>query len=162
MEYPQNYELCPNVHILGNKVISYQTHVGTIEGDKLLVFGKFSRSTHKHVHYVARTLELSIQMQSTEPQDFYKHHQGVSPHKIDGSISPAMSKHLLRCKLQGKPIEEAIMDAAEHLPRKDWDLLVEHLGMPEGTKKPLKTKIEWNPLPGGPRARVKENNEEYA
>lgn len=48
-----------NLHIEGNKVISYTTHVATIEGDKLLIHGYWSRTTSKHINEVARVYGLT-------------------------------------------------------------------------------------------------------
>jgi hypothetical protein len=47
-----------NLHIDGDRVISYTTHVATIEGDTLRVLGYWSRTTTKHVNYVAAELGL--------------------------------------------------------------------------------------------------------
>ncbi|CAB4154975.1 hypothetical protein UFOVP1307_72 [uncultured Caudovirales phage] len=47
-----------NLHIDGDRVISYTTHVATIEGDTLRVLGYWSRTTTKHVNYVATELGL--------------------------------------------------------------------------------------------------------
>ena len=47
-----------NLHIEGNKVYSYTTHVATIKGNQLIVHGYWSVTTSKHVNYVARELEL--------------------------------------------------------------------------------------------------------
>ena len=42
----------------GNKIISYTTHVATIDGDTLLIHGWWSSTTSKHVNYVADVLNL--------------------------------------------------------------------------------------------------------
>ena len=47
-----------NLHIDADRVISYTTHVATIEGDTLRVLGYWSRTTTKHVNYVATELGL--------------------------------------------------------------------------------------------------------
>ena len=53
-----------NLRIEGNKVISYTTHVATIErtllGDNLIQLGWWSKTTQKHINYVARELNLTI------------------------------------------------------------------------------------------------------
>lgn len=51
-----------NLHIEGNKVISYTTHVATIDSTnrKLLVHGWWSVTTSKHINYVAREYGLEI------------------------------------------------------------------------------------------------------
>ena len=47
-----------NLRIDGDRVISYSTHVATIEGNTLRVLGTWSQTTTKHVNYVAAELGL--------------------------------------------------------------------------------------------------------
>jgi|TARA_Y100000015_G_scaffold19484_1_gene18912 hypothetical protein len=49
-----------NLRIDGNRVISYVTHVATIDGDKLRQLGWWSVTTQKHINYVARELNLEL------------------------------------------------------------------------------------------------------
>lgn len=49
-----------NLKVDGNKVISYTTHVATIEGNDLNVLGYWSQTTQKHVNYVAKEYGLTI------------------------------------------------------------------------------------------------------
>jgi len=49
-----------NLAVIGNKVWSYTTCVATIEGDKLLSHGYYSKTTTKHINYVAEQLNLKI------------------------------------------------------------------------------------------------------
>lgn len=49
-----------NLHVEGNKVYSYDTHVATIKGDELIAHGWWSVTTAKHINYVARELNLKL------------------------------------------------------------------------------------------------------
>ena len=49
-----------NLRIEDNKVISYTTHVATIENGKLIELGYWSKTTRKHVNYVAKEYGLTI------------------------------------------------------------------------------------------------------
>lgn len=51
-----------NLHIDGNNVISYTTHVATIDWNKheLLVLGYWSKTTSIHINYVASYYNLSV------------------------------------------------------------------------------------------------------
>ena len=49
-----------NLRIEGNNVISYKTHVATIDEDTLIQLGYWSRTTQKHINYVASELNLTI------------------------------------------------------------------------------------------------------
>ena len=48
-----------NLQLSGNKVYSYDTHVATIDGNKLLVHSYWSMTTTKHVNYVAKEYGLT-------------------------------------------------------------------------------------------------------
>jgi len=47
-----------NLSLVGNNVISYTTHVATIEGSTLRVLGYWSKTTIKHINFVAAELGL--------------------------------------------------------------------------------------------------------
>src|SRR3990167_1295649 len=61
-----------NIHIEGNKVISYTTHVATIDSAnrKLYIHGWWSVTTSKHINYVANEygLEIVKQEKKEEPE----------------------------------------------------------------------------------------------
>jgi len=48
-----------NLKLVGNQVFSYTTHVATIEGRTLRILGTWSKTTTKHVNYVAAQLGLT-------------------------------------------------------------------------------------------------------
>lgn len=56
MKYRQNLE------VVGNKVLSYSTHVATIDptNGTLTVLGYWSKTTSKHINHVAAELRLQI------------------------------------------------------------------------------------------------------
>jgi hypothetical protein len=47
-----------NLSLVGNNVISYTTHVATIDGSTLRVLGYWSKTTTKHINFVAAELGL--------------------------------------------------------------------------------------------------------
>jgi len=49
-----------NLRIDGNRVISYTTHVATIEDCNLVQLGWWSQTTQKHINYVAQELNLNL------------------------------------------------------------------------------------------------------
>ena len=49
-----------NLKIVGSKVYSYNTHVATIKGVKLICLGYWSRTTSKHINYVAFIYNLTV------------------------------------------------------------------------------------------------------
>ena len=42
------------------KILSYNTHVATIEGDTLRQLGYWSMTTQKHINYAAKELNLTL------------------------------------------------------------------------------------------------------
>ena len=49
-----------NLRVKDNKVMSYYTHVATIEGTELIQLGYWSMTTQKHINYVADQLNLTL------------------------------------------------------------------------------------------------------
>ena len=49
-----------NLRIDGTRVISYTTHVATIENRNLIQLGWWSQTTQKHINYVAQELNLNL------------------------------------------------------------------------------------------------------
>jgi hypothetical protein len=43
-----------------NRIVSYSTHVATIEGETLIQLGWWSMTTQKHINYVAKELNLTL------------------------------------------------------------------------------------------------------
>lgn len=58
-----------NLHIEGSKVISYTTHVATIDHGKrqLLVHGWWSSTTSKHINHVADIYRLEVVKDAPKP-----------------------------------------------------------------------------------------------
>ena len=54
-KYKQNLSI-----VNGVNVYSYTTNVADIKGDELHVFGYFSKTTTKHINYVAKEFGLKI------------------------------------------------------------------------------------------------------
>ena len=49
-----------NLKVRDNKVMSYDTHVATIKGTKLIQLGWWSATSQKHINYVADQLNLTL------------------------------------------------------------------------------------------------------
>jgi hypothetical protein len=62
-------KLFNNVFLDGNKVISYVTHVATIDKGRLVLHGIYSRSTSRQMSKVAQLLDLLI-VRSAERTEF--------------------------------------------------------------------------------------------
>jgi len=64
-------KLFNNVFLDGNKVISYVTHVATIDKGRLVLNGYYSQSTSRQMSKVAQLLDLLI-VHSVERPEFVK------------------------------------------------------------------------------------------
>jgi hypothetical protein len=62
-------KLFNNVFVDGNKVISYETHVATIDKRRLVLNGIYSQSTSRQMSKVAQLLDLLI-VRSVERPEF--------------------------------------------------------------------------------------------
>ena len=49
-----------NLRMKDNLIWSYSTNVAKIDGNKLLQLGYWSRTTQKHINYVANELNLTL------------------------------------------------------------------------------------------------------
>lgn len=49
-----------NLSKIGNTILSYHTHVATIDNNKLIVPSYWSKTTTKHINYIAQQLGLQI------------------------------------------------------------------------------------------------------
>ena len=61
-------KLFNNVFIDGNKVISYETHVATIDKGRLVLNGIYSQSTSRQMSKVAQLLDLLIVRSAERPE----------------------------------------------------------------------------------------------
>jgi hypothetical protein len=66
-----------NIFRDGDKIFSFLTHVATIEGDKLIEHGKYSRTTTKHVRKVAQMYGLQLVSNDQHVTDFHVLPMGV-------------------------------------------------------------------------------------
>lgn len=114
-----------NLKVEGNKVYSYNTHVATISGGKLLIHGYWSVTTSKHVNHVADVYGLTkVKAEKNEsldekPSDTLK---SVAMVALMGNILGSNQKEkndwkarMLKAGLEGKGL----------IMPEDWDTLDE-------------------------------------
>ena len=49
-----------NLKVIDNNVYSYNTHVASIQGNTLKKLGYWSKTTQKHINYIARIYNLTL------------------------------------------------------------------------------------------------------
>lgn len=140
------YQLSPNLFLDGNKVFSYTTHVAEIKEDKLEVFGKYSRTTSKHIYHVSKIFGLPVEINKDKQKDFYKLPMGmaaVSPR--EKCLSQKTSLFILG-KLGPNPSRETWFTHLGDLPQipaLDWAFICLHLGIDTKQKQPHKPDPCW-------------------
>ena len=70
----ETLKLRENLFRRGNDIISYDTVVAHIEDNKLIEHGRYSRTTSKHIGYVAQLFGLSVVHAKNREKGFYKIH----------------------------------------------------------------------------------------
>lgn len=140
------YQLSPNLFLDGNKVFSYNTHVAEIKENRLEVFGKYSRTTSKHIYHVSRIFDLPVEINKNKQKDFYKLPMGmaaVSPK--EKCLSQKTSLFILG-KLGPNPTRETWFSHLGDLPQipaLDWAFICLHLGIDTKQKQPHKPDPCW-------------------
>lgn len=120
-------KLRENLFLKENNVISYNTIVAHIENGKLIEHGRYSRTTSKHIHYVAQIMNLSVVHSTVSKKStFYKYYTGEAKVEIPGSLTMRVSKEVASLIGEGFEFIEALA-AIENIPRKDLDLIEKHL-----------------------------------
>jgi hypothetical protein len=140
------YQLSPNLFLDGTKVFSYTTHVAEIKKDKLEVFGKYTRTTSKHIYHVSKLFGLPVEINKDKQKDFYQLPMGfgaVSPK--EKCLSQKTSLFILG-KLGPNPTRETWFSHLGELPQipaLDWAFICLHLGIDTKQKQPHKPDPCW-------------------
>jgi len=115
-------QLCRNVWLEGDTIISYETKVARIRDGKIWMNGKYSRTTNKQMHKVASMLGLGLETCPTT-RNFYKYENGVRI-SHEKSLSLSLSKQLLPHLKHG--LQEALA-SAKSIPKGDWPKVISWL-----------------------------------
>lgn len=89
-------KLKDNLFRVNDTIISYDTEVATISGNKLIEHGKYSRTTSKHISYAASLYGLEI-VRAKEKEPFYQYEYGVKcgiPGTLSRDASSAVSEKI--------------------------------------------------------------------
>lgn len=107
-----------NLHISGDKVISYDTVVAKISGDSLIELGRFSRTTTKHISKVAEVFGFKIVSNKTK-QLFWRYDFGVKIN-LESALSTKTAVKIGELVKEGVSIENSIylVDLTQ-IPKKD-------------------------------------------
>lgn len=137
-----NLKLADNLFLEGLKVISYKTHVGTIEAESIAAKGKFSITTTKHLSKAASFLGLRI-ISSDDRPSFYKYNYGTKFY-LDDCLSPKISHYIIQFLNKNSinymdvssELIEPILFNIPFIGKKDWEILRCYLNLPPDAKTP--------------------------
>ena len=119
--------ITPNLFIIGTNVISYNTTVARIEGDKLIENGRYSRTTSKHIQHVARLFNLEVI--PAGPKDrprFFKYELGVRVQMPKNALSMKTSKAIVDFMKEGLDFLNSVVKLPK-IPKKDMEIIINHL-----------------------------------
>jgi len=96
-----------NLHIVGNRVISYETEVALIKEDAIYAYGRYSRTTGKQLSNLSGQVSRKL-IVPTNRAEFDKYMQGWVPDlRIPDAISPESSRKILAWMGTGYDISNA-------------------------------------------------------
>jgi len=118
------FKLKDNLFIIGKDIISYETHVATIECNKIIEHGRYSRTTTKHITFVADLLGLPVEHSKIKMKNkFDKFELGVRCF-IENCISARASLQILnKVFKEGYEYKYALICLQKSISKKDWNLL---------------------------------------
>jgi len=119
-------KLRENLFRKGNEIISYDTVVAHIEGNKLIEHGRYSRTTSKHIGHVAQLFNLSVVQAKNKEDGFYKYDTGEIKINIPGALSQKLSLQISELMGRGSSFICALAEV-EKIPKKDLDIIEKHL-----------------------------------
>jgi hypothetical protein len=128
------YKIHKNLHICKNYVISYETKVAKIERDQIISFGKYSRTTSKHILLIGQIFGLPITIENPhttvsslrfQPKNtsFHKFEIGSVDINFEKSISPRASKIIIEKLKNNNNYKVVIASLCGKIAKKDWELL---------------------------------------
>ena len=122
----ETLKLRENLFRKGNNIISYNTVVAHIEDDKLIEHGKYSRTTTKHISYVAQLFKLSVVHSNNREKGFYKYDMGEIKINVPGALSEKTSTAIATLMGSGSSFLQAVA-LIEKMPQKDLEIVNKHL-----------------------------------
>jgi len=115
------FRIKSNLHLKGNKIISYTTHVATIKGDKIYELGKFTRTTSKQIQFLAKLLELEI-VPNKNKQVFFQYDYGTQCH-FKGALKFKLLKTINQYKKQGYKWTNILAIIKSDCTEQEWKIL---------------------------------------
>ena len=111
----------------GNDIISYETVVARIEGTDLIELGKFTKTTAKHIYYVAELYNLNlIRADKKNRPDFYEFCYGVKC-AVPGALTKETSTVLSTLMRNQDLTYIQALASLDKVPARDQKLINQYL-----------------------------------
>jgi hypothetical protein len=112
-----------NLHLIEDQVWSYNTEVAKIVGREILVYGKYSRTTSKHLGYLAGATGFSLNAATKTQQSYWEFAYGRTV-SFSQSVSPAGTLKILKLLKEGQySIEGACAQAWPEISLRDRKII---------------------------------------
>ena len=120
-------QLKKNLFRKGDDIISYTTTVACIQNDSLIELGKWSRTTSKHIHYVAALYNLNlIRADKKNRPDFYEFGFGVKC-TVPGALTKETSTVLSALMRNQDLTYIQALASLDKVPARDQKLINQYL-----------------------------------
>jgi len=117
----------------GRVIVSYDTVVAEIVNNEIVEYGRFSRTTTKHINHIACLLGVKVQQSNLKNNNFFKYEPGVKV-KAD-SLSQKLSNLILQNKKEGRDFLLAILAVADTARGKDKEKIQQYINSLPADKK---------------------------
>lgn len=116
-------------------IISYETVVAEIDGNKIVEYGRFSRTTSKHISHVSSLLGFGVISSNQKNRNFYKHDMGVKC--VHDSLSQKTSNLILDMVKEKGDFLIAILSIENEIPKKDRPAIEKYIGKLNASEKTI-------------------------
>lgn len=110
----------------GKRIISYETHVATLEKGRIVEHGRYSRATTRQISHLAGLLKCPI-TSSKDKQGYWKFDFGVRCHPGSEHLSPEHSLEVLKSMQGGKTFFQALVICSPQ-KKKDKTIVNQYFG----------------------------------
>ena len=114
-------ELKNNLFLIGDKVFSYETNVALIQDQRIVMLGKFSRTTTKQINWLSGLTGYPV-VHDSRPGNYFKFYAGVGRLTMRGCLSQNATKKMEPYLKTGFDFSDALFAAIADLTRKDREL----------------------------------------
>jgi hypothetical protein len=112
-----------NLHMIDDRVLSYDTEVAKIVGKEIMVYGKYSRTTSKHLRYLADETGFRLNQLTAKQQVYWQFAYGTNI-SFSQAVSPAGTAKILELLKEGHySIEGACAQAWSEMSLRDRKII---------------------------------------